>query len=245
MYSNAYIFKYAGIMVVLVAALLSAAATFLKPMQQRNMAIDKMQSILAAAGQPDVSVENAIPLFNSSITNMIVIDQDGNILDDYTGDEKQNSEAFNLNLKTELFNKSQGRPFRLPLYVIDSGEEKVYIIPLLGAGLWGPVWGNIALNKDFNKVLGVTFDHKSETPGLGAEINTGMFQNQFTGKHIMDDQGNFVSIQVIKGGVQNFPTDQQKHKVDAISGGTITSNGVSDMLDNVLESYVPFFKKQG
>jgi Na+-transporting NADH:ubiquinone oxidoreductase subunit C len=245
MYSNAYIFKYAGIMVVLVAAVLSAAATFLKPMQQRNMAIDKMQSILAAAGQQDVSVENAIPLFNSNITNMIVIDQDGNILDDYTGEEKQNSEAFNINLKNELFNKSQGRPYRLPLYVIDGGDEKVYIIPLLGVGLWGPVWGNIALNQDFSKVLGVTFDHKSETPGLGAEINTAMFQDQFEGKHILDEQGNFVSIQVIKGGVANFPAGQQKHKVDAISGGTITSNGVSEMLDNVLESYVPFFKKQG
>lgn len=245
MYSNAYIFRYAAIMVVVVAAVLSSAATFLKPMQQRNQAIDKMQSILAAAGKQDVSVENAIEVFNEHITNMIVIDQDGNVLADYSGDEKQNSEAFNLNLKTELFNKSQKRPFRLPLYVIDKQGEKTYIIPLLGAGLWGPVWGNMAIKSDFSTVTGVTFDHKSETPGLGAEINTNMFQDQFKGKQLLGPDGNFVSVQVVKGGVSNFPANQQKHKVDAISGGTITSNGVNDMIENVIESYVPFFKKQG
>jgi Na+-transporting NADH:ubiquinone oxidoreductase subunit C len=245
MYSNAYIFRYAAILVVVVAAVLSSAATFLKPMQQRNQAIDKMQSILAAAGKQDVSVENAIEVFNEHITNMIVIDQDGNVLADYSGDEKQNSEAFNLNLKTELFNKSQNRPYRLPLYVIDKQGEKTYIIPLLGAGLWGPVWGNMAIKSDFSTVTGVTFDHKSETPGLGAEINTNMFQDQFKGKQLLGPDGKFVSVQVVKGGVLNFPADQQKHKVDAISGGTITSNGVNDMIENVIESYVPFFKKQG
>ncbi len=245
MYSNAYIFRYAAIMVVVVAAVLSSAATFLKPMQQRNQAIDKMQSILEAAGKQDIAVEDAIEVFNANITNMMVIDQDGNVLDDYTGDEKQNSEAFNLNLKAELFNKSQNRPYRLPLYVIDKQGEKTYIIPLLGAGLWGPVWGNIAIKSDFSTVTGVTFDHKSETPGLGAEINTNMFKDQFKGKQLLGPDGKFVSVQVVKGGVSNFPTEQQKHKVDAISGGTITSNGVNDMIENVIESYVPFFKKQG
>jgi Na+-transporting NADH:ubiquinone oxidoreductase subunit C len=245
MYSNAYIFRYAAIMVVVVAAVLSSAATFLKPMQQRNQAIDKMQSILEAAGKQDIAVEDAIQVFNANITNMMVIDQDGNVLDDYTGDEKQNSEAFNLNLKTELFNKSQNRPYRLPLYVTEKQGEKTYIIPLLGVGLWGPVWGNIAIKSDFSSITGVTFDHKSETPGLGAEINTNMFKDQFKGKQLLGPDGKFVSVQVVKGGVSNFPADQQKHKVDAISGGTITSNGVNDMIENVIESYVPFFKKQG
>jgi Na+-transporting NADH:ubiquinone oxidoreductase subunit C len=245
MYSNAYIFRYAAIMVVVVAAVLSSAATFLKPMQQRNQAIDKMQSILEAAGKQDIAVEDAIQVFNANITNMMVIDQDGNVLDDYTGDEKQNSEAFNLNLKTELFNKSQNRPYRLPLYVTEKQGEKTYIIPLLGVGLWGPVWGNIAIKSDFSSITGVTFDHKSETPGLGAEINTNMFKDQFKGKQLLGPDGKFVSVQVVKGGVSNFPADLQKHKVDAISGGTITSNGVNDMIENVIESYVPFFKKQG
>ncbi len=83
MYSNAYIFRYAGIMVILVAAILSSAAMLLKPMQERNEAVDKMQSILSAAGIENVTTENAIELFNSYVTDMIVIDNEGNVVDDY------------------------------------------------------------------------------------------------------------------------------------------------------------------
>ncbi|PKP54021.1 MAG: NADH:ubiquinone reductase (Na(+)-transporting) subunit C [Bacteroidetes bacterium HGW-Bacteroidetes-1] len=245
MYSNGYIFRYAGIMVVLVAAVLSAAAMFLKPMQERNDAVDKMQSILSAAGFEGVDAKNAIELFNKNVTNMIVIDPDGNVVNDFTGDSKENSKAFKLNLKEQLYNKSMSRPFELSIYVVNKNGESVYIIPLRGVGLWGPIWGNIALKSDYRTVVGVTFGHKSETPGLGAEIETPIFEEQFPGKTIFDENGNFVSIGVIKGGVANQPETQQSHVVDAISGGTITSNGVSAMLKNVLESYEPFFKKQG
>lgn len=245
MYSNAYIFRYAGIMVILVAAILSSAAMLLKPMQERNEAVDKMQSILSAAGIENVTTENAIELFNNYVSDMIVIDNEGNVIDDYQGEGKQNSEAFNLNLKEQLYNKSVNKSFKLAMYVLEKDGEKINIIPLRGVGLWGPVWGNIALKNDFNTVIGVTFSHKSETPGLGAEIETPIFEDQFPGKELFDDQGNFVSIGVIKGGVENFPLDLQRHKVDAISGGTITSNGVNDMINNVLESYVPYIKKQG
>lgn len=244
MYSNAYIFRYAGIMVILVAAILSSAAMLLKPLQERNEAVDKMQSILTAAGFEDVDASNAIAIFNEKVTNMIVIDNEGNVLDDYTGEGKENSTAFKVDLKAELYSKSVNKPFRLPLYVIEKDNQKIFIVPLRGVGLWGPVWGNIALKDDFKTVVGVAFGHKSETPGLGAEIETPIFENQFPGKTIFDDNGNFTSIEVIKGGVVNQPTALQKHKVDAISGGTITSNGVSDMLRNVLESYEPFFKNK-
>jgi Na+-transporting NADH:ubiquinone oxidoreductase subunit C len=245
MYSNAYIYRYAGIMVILVAAILSAAATLLKPLQQRNEAVDKMQSILTAAGFEGADAKNAIEMFNKNVTNMIVIDNEGNIVDDYEGEGKENSSAFKVNLKEELYKKSVKRPFQLPLYVVSKNGEKIYIIPLRGVGLWGPVWGNIALKDDFKTVVGVAFGHKAETPGLGAEIETPIFEDQFPGKTIFDENGNFVSIGVIKGGVVNMPVSRQSHLVDAISGGTITSNGVGDMLQNVLESYEPFFKKQG
>lgn len=245
MYSNAYIFRYAGIMVILVAAVLSSAAMLLKPMQERNEAVDKMQSILSAAGIENVSADNAIELFNKYVTDMIVIDKEGKIIDDFQGENKQNSKAFNLNLKEQLYNKSVNKDYELAMYVLEKDGEKINIIPLRGVGLWGPVWGNIALKSDFNTVIGVTFSHKSETPGLGAEIETPAFENQFPGKELFDDQGKFVSIGVIKGGVESFPLDLQRHKVDAISGGTITSNGVNDMIKNVLESYVPYIQKQG
>lgn len=245
MYSNAYIFRYAGLMVILVAAILSSAAMLLKPMQERNEAVDKMQSILSSAGIKNVTSKNAIELFNDYVTDMIVIDNEGNVVDDYQGEGKQNSEAFNLNLKEQLYNKSANKSFKLSLYVLEKDGQKINIIPLRGAGLWGPVWGNIALKDDFNTVVGVTFSHKSETPGLGAEIETPIFEDQFPGKQLFNDQGNFVSIGVIKGGVTSFPLDVQRHKVDAISGGTITSNGVNDMIKNVLESYVPYIQKRG
>lgn len=245
MYSNAYIFRYASIMVILVAAVLSAAAMLLKPLQQRNEAVDKMQSILTAAGIHDVAAEDAIRIFNENITNMIVIDNKGNVVDDYTGEGKEKSRAFRINLKDELYKKSQNRDFELAMYVINLNGELIYIIPLRGVGLWGPVWGNIALKDDFNTVVGVTFGHKSETPGLGAEIETPIFEDQFPGKTLFDEQGTFKSIRVIKGGVANLPSAAQLHAVDAITGGTITSNGVGDMLKNVLESYEPYFKNQG
>lgn len=245
MYSNAYIFRYAGIMVILVAAILSSAAMFLKPYQERNDAVDKMQSILAAAGIEDVTSANAIELFNEYVTNMVVINDKGEVVDDYTAANKENSKAFKINLKEQLFNKTNNKPFELALYIIQKDGQKINIIPLRGVGLWGPIWGNIALKDDFKTVVGVTFGHKSETPGLGAEIATKPFQNEFPGKTIFDETGKFVSIGVVKGGIKNLPVELQSHKVDAISGGTITSTGVSDMLNNVLESYVPYIKNRG
>ncbi|HOI31299.1 MAG: NADH:ubiquinone reductase (Na(+)-transporting) subunit C [Bacteroidales bacterium] len=244
MYSNAYIFRYAGLMVILVAAILSSAAMLLKPMQERNEAVDKMQSILDAAGIENVNSKNAIELFNQYVTKMIVIDEKGVITDEYKDAGKENSEAFKVNLKEQLYNKSINRSFKLPLYVLEKDGEKINIVPLRGVGLWGPIWGNIALKDDFNTVIGVTFGHKSETPGLGAEIETPVFTDLFPGKKIFNEKGDFVSVGVIKGGIENFPADVQRHNVDAISGGTITSNGVNDMIKNVLESYVPYIQKR-
>ena len=106
-------------------------------------------------------------------------------------------------------------------------------------GLWGPIWGFISLEEDLNKVYGAVFDHKSETPGLGAEINRPFFEDPFTGKTIFEGE-DFVSIKVVKGGAK----DGDMHAVDGISGGTITSDGVSDMLYERLSMYLPYFKGQ-
>lgn len=244
MYSNGYILRYAAILVIIVAAVLSTTALVLKPYQDKNEAVDKMQSILSSAGFVDVTAQNAIELFNKNVTNMLVIDPEGNVVDDYTGDAKEKSKAFGLNLKEELYKKSVNKPFEMAMYVIQKDGEKIYIVPLRGVGLWGPIWGNIALKGDFKTVVGVTFGHKSETPGLGAEIATPIFTTQFPGKTIFDSNDHFVSIKVMKGGIVNQSVEKQPHMVDAISGGTITSNGVSEMLQNVLENYEPFIKKQ-
>ena len=242
--SNGYILRYAAIMVIIAAALLSSAAMLLKPFQEKNMAIEKMGGILDAAGIKDVSTDDMIKSFNKYVKEEIVIDENGKVVDKYEkGEGKENAKAFNLNLKEQYFNKSQGKPYQLPLYVLDKKGETIYIIPMLGTGLWGPIWGNIALKDDLNTVEGVYFDHKGETPGLGAEITTEAFKKQFAGKKIFDNKGNFTSIKVVKGGAKKLPKNMQIHGVDAISGGTITSNGVNDMIKDVLESYLPYINE--
>jgi Na+-transporting NADH:ubiquinone oxidoreductase subunit C len=243
MYSNFYIFRYASILVILVAAILSSAAMFLKPYQERNEAIDKMKGILASANIEATS-ENAIELYEKNITQEMVINNKGEIVGIYKKGQfdKGNLRAFNLNLKKELYKKNKNTDFNIPIYLSEIKGVKTYIIPLYGKGLWGPIWGNIAVKKNFSTVIGVTFGHKGETPGLGAEIDTKIFQAQFSGKEIFKD-GKFQSVSVVKGGITTMPSNMQIHGVDAISGGTITSVGVSDMLSNCLENYVPFITK--
>ena len=243
MYTNGYIFRYAAIMVIIAAALLSTAAMLLKPFQERNVAIDKMGGILASAKVPDVNASNAIELFNKYVIEEIVIDQDGAVIEAYKDGNMEDGKAFKIEMKKELYKKSKGEPFELPLYVINKNGTKLYIIPFRGVGLWGPIWGNMALNDDLNTVVGVTFDHKGETPGLGAEIIADFFTNQFIGKKIFNDNNEFTSIKVVKGGVIKMPEDQRIHGVDAISGGTITSNGVNDMIEDILRSYLPYLQK--
>ncbi len=243
MYTNGYIFRYAAIMVIVAAALLSLAAVLLKPFQDRNMAIEKMGGILASAEVEGVETDNTIELFNKYVVEELVVDKDGNG-DPYTDGKMEDGPAFKINMKKELYKESKGEDYQLPIYIINRDGETTYVLPLRGVGLWGPVWGNIALKEDFNTVAGVTFGHKGETPGLGAEITTDGFCNQFKDKEIFDDAGNFVSIKVKKGGVQSMPQNMQIHGVDAISGGTITSDAVSDMINDVLLAYLPYIQKQ-
>lgn len=244
MYTNGYIFRYAAIIVIIAAALLSTAAIVLKPFQEKNMAIEKMGGILASAKINDVPKEKMIEEFNEYITEAILVNQDGEVVESETNDHKENGGAFKVNMKEQLYNKSKAKPFELPIYKVEKDGAVIYIFPLYGTGLWGPIWGNIAVKDDFNTVIGVNFDHKGETPGLGAEITTDAFKEQFVGKTLFDDNGTFTSIKVVKGGAKKLPKAEQIHGVDAISGGTITSTGVNDMLANVLQSYLPFIEKQ-
>ena len=234
--NNRYIFRYAAILVIIVAALLSGAAVLLAPYQQRNKDNEKMCNILNAAAIPNVSNENAQALFDKHCMQMLLLDGKGNVID-------ESGIAFNTNLKQELYNKEQGNEYSLPLFVINNGTQNINVIPLQGNGLWGAIWGYIAIADDCNTVVGANFDHASETPGLGAEITTEKFQQQFQGKTIMKD-GQFVSIKVQKGGIITLPETDRTHAVDAISGGSITSKGVDEMINKVLSCYLPYFEKQ-
>jgi Na+-transporting NADH:ubiquinone oxidoreductase subunit C len=137
----------------------------------------------------------------------------------------------------------KGDKEQLLVYKLKSKDgEFCYVMPVRGKGLWGPIWGYIAIKEDGKTINGAVFDHKSETPGLGAEINTDKFMSQFEGKLLFDDQGTFKSIKVVKGGVLNSNLDP-KFGVDAVSGGTITSQGLEKMIENSIKNYIPFLKE--
>lgn len=242
--SNSYIFIYSVVMVVVVAAILSTAATLLKPMQQQNIKNEKMSSILASVNI-ESTPENAEDLYNQYVTKELVVNIKGDIVGTYEkGQLTGEARAFDVNIKTEQFKQRNGDDFVAPLYVLQNQGETYYVIPMLGKGLWGPVWGNMALKDDFNTIVGVIFDHKGETPGLGAEISTPIFESQFVGKSIFNTSGEFVSVTIQKGGAETLPPNMQNHAVDAISGGTITCVGVDDMMKDCLVNYVPYIKNQ-
>lgn len=229
MYSNRYIFIYSAVLVLVVAILLTLVAIGLKPNQQYNIKVEKMQNILSSVNITSTT-KNAEELFNKYIVDQKVINSNNQ--------EQNDKKAFDINVETESKKPMDKR--QLPIYICktDKGETK-YILPTYGKGLWGPIWGYISVNDDKNTVYGAFFDHKSETPGLGAEIATPTFQAQFTGKKLFDESGNFVSIKAVKGGADK----NDLHGVDAISGGTITSNGLSKMLLDELKPYEKFLKQ--
>ena len=240
---DSYIFRYIIILVVIVSVLLSGAALLLQPLQQKNINNEKMMMILKAAGVKDVTKDNVQGLFDKQCEKMLVINKNGEITSECADGDKTKCEAFRINMKDELYNKANNKDFSLPMFIINNEGQNISVVPLQGAGLWGPIWGYLGLSSDYSTVVGAVFDHKSETPGLGAEITSVKLQSQFTGKLIIQD-GKFVPINVQKGGIAPLSKEMQKHSVDAISGGTITSHGVNDMIQNVLESYLPYIEKQ-
>lgn len=225
---NTYTFIYAAVMVVIVAAILSAASLTLKPAQKKNTEIEKKQNILASVNI-ESDAKTAEALYAEKILKSYVIDS--------KGDEKE-GDAFNIDLKKEQAKKPEDR--NLPIFECNTEEGVKYILPMRGAGLWGPIWGYLSLNEDMNTIYGANFDHQGETPGLGAEISTELFEAPFKGKKIFDDSGNLVSIIIAKSN-ENAPAE---HKVDAISGGTITSKGLQKMLLDDLTVYKEFLIKK-
>lgn len=208
---NTYTVIYSVLLVVIVAALLAFAAEALKPMQQRNVEIETKQMILKSV--------NLVPQIETAPDK-------GKYVED----------IYSKHITDSTIKGTSGDQ---SIYIckLDSGE-KVYIMKVSGVGLWGPIWGYVAIKNDFNTIYGSTFDHKSETPGLGAEINTNWFSSQFNDKKLFENE-EFVSVQIVKGGADK----SNPHQVDAISGGTITSKALEASIKNSLTNYVPFLKQ--
>ncbi len=239
-FTNRYIFVYATVLVIVVAAVLSITAVVLKPRQTENAKTEKIQNLLAAINV-QASFQDADALYKKYFVEELGINKEGEIVSTYhVSDEKLdgNERPFGINLKKQQTFLKEGKAAVFPLYIFEKDGEKGYVVPMYGNGLWGPIWGNIAFGPDFNTVMGVSFGHKGETPGLGAEIATPMFQQRFIGKKIFNKEGQFTSIAIKKAA-----NSASESEVDAISGGTITSNGVSDMLKNDLDFYQNYRNK--
>lgn len=227
-FDNKYIFIFSSVMVVVVAVFLSLAATLLQPRQNRNLEIEKKKSMLESIGIASDG-KNTEELYDKYIKESFVLNN--------KGEEVPGADAFTIDLKVEQ--KKSPEEQLLPVFraTPDDGE-KVTIIPMQGKGLWGPIFGYVSLGSDMNTIYGVTFDHKGETPGLGAEINTTGFESMFPGKKIFEGD-KLVSIGVLKGGAKK----DDPHNVDAISGGTITSKGLQKMLSDDFGKYREYLIK--
>ena len=169
--SNSYTIIYASIMVVVVAFLLAFVSSSLKETQYKNVEMDTKKQILAALNVYDVKDVDA-EFTKYEIKDMLV-QPDGTLA--------PNDGAFQTSYKGEIANN------RLHVFECNVDGQTKYILPVYGAGLWGPVWGYIALDQDKDTVYGVYFSHAGETPGLGAEITTVKFQDQFLGKHVLEN----------------------------------------------------------
>ncbi|WP_300736646.1 Na(+)-translocating NADH:ubiquinone reductase subunit C [uncultured Alistipes sp.] len=229
---NAYIIMYSTVMVVIVATLLALAALGLQKRQYENELNEKKKSILLSlyagdAQKQGVAAEELIRTVKyDDVIDAYVVDK--------TGARVEGEDVF------ALLNDLPGA-FAAGKFPIFEARDGRVVIPVTGTGLWGPVWGYVALEKDMNTVAGIIMAHKGETPGLGAEIATTKYQSKFIGKTIFE--GNeFVSVTLRKGGAKD-----PAHEVDAVSGGTKTSDGVTAMLRNSLGNYLPLLesKRQG
>lgn len=229
--SNAYTFIFATIMVLVVASALAFTASSLKDLQASNVRKEKMQNILATIGI-ETDREQAETLYNQYIIEELSLISGGKIDTD--------SNAFELELSNELKKPLAEQHF--PLYVADVDGVKSYVVPLRGAGLWNAIWGYIALKEDKNTIQGAVFDHVGETAGLGAEITQQWFQDRFVGEKVFDTDGKLVGINVSKTNNDPKDLDKEDHEVDAISGATITGDGVTDMIKERLQHYLPYLK---
>ncbi len=215
-------------MVVSVAILLSLTALLLQPRQSKNVEVEKKMNILSSINVVSTKTD-AVSLYDKYIRESYVINTDGKHI--------EGVDPFTVSLRAE-----QKKPLAeqyLPVFIaVPDNGDTLHILPLEGKGLWGPIWGYVSLKSDMSTIAGVTFDHKGETPGLGAEINTTEFESQFIDKTLFRN-GSFISVMVVKGGAQ----PGSMNEVDGISGGTITSKGLEAMVHDGIIKYEKYLSQ--
>lgn len=242
-HSTNYVVMFIVGLTAVAALILALLFTGFKPMHERNEALFNKRAILSAIETKldtkveDMTDEDVENIFATRI-EQIALDMEGNLVDstEIKARGYKGGQAEHIDMKKEKKKDEADRI--LPLFAYESSGDKYYIVSVRGNGLWDEIWGNIALEENFDRIIGATFDHQGETPGLGAEIkdNPG-FSAQFVGKEIYDED-EYVSVTVRKGGAKS-----ELHDVDGISGATVTADGVTEMLWRGIKYYEPYFNK--
>lgn len=249
--SNTYTVIYSTVLVVVVAAVLAFAAMALKPMQDENIKKETITQVLTAAAQSDSEVNisedtDVMAMYVDKINDAFYVDGNGNRKGQMNmGKEDVNAiqvaTTSDLKKQNDIIKKIEAgqadllQSLELPVYILDINGKDITVIPCYGAGLWGPIWGYLAVEKDGKTLAGAVFDHKSETPGLGAKITEDFFEGQFPGKVFGDGEEKFA---VVKGGAKGAANG-----VDAISGATITSQSLGKTINTWATYYEPYLTK--
>lgn len=237
---NSYTVVFAALMVVVVGSILAYLASSLKDKISENERFEKQQNILYAMGvheNEDEGSVNFIPTdrvegeFSKYIVEQLVIEGDKITEDD---------EAYLIDLQKQETLAKTGTPRKLPVFIGDRDGKKYYILPMRGKGLWDAIWGFVALDETMT-VQGVYFDHKGETPGLGANIKQRYFMDDFIGESILDGT-QYAGIKVAKGNNDPVNKDKDDNEVDALAGATITGDGLSAMIKKSLRLYKPYLE---
>ena len=233
--SNVYTLSFAVVLVVVVGAILAMLSVGLKPIQKKNEEVKKKMDVLSAMLTPmemkKISRKNAAEEFDK------YVDLDKAVVLDMNGTTREGVDAFMVDIKKERRDKTLAEKDKnYPLFICEKDGKTMFVIPIVGNGLWGPIWGNIAVDEDMKTIIGASFGHKGETPGLGAEITQPFFVNRWLGEEISDKNGTATKFEIVKNNSGSEPK-----KVDGITGGTITSVGVQEMVNRCLKPYVSYF----
>tara|TARA_B100001287_G_scaffold164626_1_gene138337 strand:+ start:1412 stop:2164 length:753 start_codon:yes stop_codon:yes gene_type:complete len=238
---NTYTLLFAIGLVVIVGTLLAAIDSSLKDKIRINKTLEKQQNILYAIGINEnegnsvsfIAAEKAEEEFNKYITKQIYIQGDSIIED---------NEAYLIDVKKQkALAKDPSYKRKLPLFIAQKDGKNLYVAPIRGKGLWDAIWAYVSIDENM-VIRGIYFDHKAETPGLGANIKQRFFMDDFIGESLLDNEGNFKGVTVSKTNLDPKNEDKYDHEVDAIAGSTITGDGVTAMIRSDLSLYQPFFK---
>ena len=223
--SNSYTIIYASVMVIIVAFLLAFVSSSLKPIQDANVAIDKKSQILASLNIRGLEKSEIEAKYDNVIVCDPIIKADGAVINEGTAKDEASFVLDSKDVNDE----------NMPLYIANVDGATKYVIPVTGRGLWGGLWGYIALDEDCQTVFGAYMSHSSETAGLGALLVEDWFHARFVGKKLFkgDDQ---VALTVVKAGA----VKEADYEVDGITGATLTTNGVANMVKDGLQKYIGF-----